>query len=59
MTAPQLLTEREAAAALRISRNRVKELLPRVRLSAQATRYDAADVTALIDRLKLPAMRKA
>ena len=47
----QLLTEREAAAALRISRNRVKRLLPRIRLSAHAHRYDSADVAALIERL--------
>jgi len=52
MNAPQLLTEREAAAALRVSRNRVKKLLPRIRLSAHAHRYDAADIAALVGRLK-------
>jgi hypothetical protein len=52
---PQLLTEREAAVALRVSRNRVRLLLPRVRLSARAHRYDAADVADLVNRLKVPA----
>jgi len=52
MTAPQLITEKEAAGLLRISRNRVKNLLPRVRLSAHGTRYDLADVRALIEGKK-------
>jgi hypothetical protein len=51
---PQLLTEREAATALRVSRNRVKGLLPRIKLGPQSYRYDAADVAALIERLKTP-----
>ena len=52
MTAPQLITEKEAAGLLRVSRNRVKQLLPRVRLSAHGTRYDVQDVVALIERAK-------
>jgi hypothetical protein len=52
MTAPQLITEKEAAGLLRISRNRVKNLLPRVRLSAHGTRYDIADVQRLIESKK-------
>lgn len=52
MTAPQLITEEEAAGLLRVSRNRVKQLLPRVRLSARRTRYDITDVVALIERSK-------
>lgn len=52
MTAPQLITEKEAAGLLRVSRNRVKELLPRVRLSAHGTRYDISDVVALIEKAK-------
>ena len=55
--APQLLTEREAATALRVSRSRVREMLPIVRLSAHGIRYDAADVAELIARLKTPAAR--
>ena len=52
MTTPQLITEKEAAGLLRVSRNRVKQLLPRVRLSAHGTRYDISDVVALIERSK-------
>jgi hypothetical protein len=52
MTAPQLITEKEAAGLLRISRNRVKNLLPRVRLSAHGTRYDITDVMRLIESKK-------
>jgi hypothetical protein len=52
MTAPQLITEKEAAGLLRISRNRVKNLLPRVRLSAHGTRYDITDVLRLIESKK-------
>ena len=52
MTAPQLITEEEAAGLLRVSRNRVKQLLPRVRLSTRRTRYDVQDVVALIERSK-------
>jgi hypothetical protein len=52
MTAPQLITEKEAAGLLRISRNRVKNLLPRVRLSAHGTRYDISDVMRLIESKK-------
>jgi hypothetical protein len=52
MTAPQLITEEEAAGVLRVSRNRVKQLLPRVRLSTRRTRYDLADVRALIEGKK-------
>jgi hypothetical protein len=53
-TAPavQLITEAEAAGMLRVSRNRVKNLLPRVRLSTRRTRYDLRDVFALIERSK-------
>jgi hypothetical protein len=53
-TAPalQLITEAEAAGMLRISRNRVKTLLPRIRLSTRRTRYDLRDVVALIERSK-------
>jgi hypothetical protein len=50
--AVQLITEAEAAGMLRISRNRVKNLLPRVRLSSRRTRYDLRDVVALIERSK-------
>jgi hypothetical protein len=52
MTAPQLITEEEAAGVLRVSRNRVKQLLPRVRLSTRRTRYDIADVMRLIESKK-------
>jgi len=52
MTAPQLITEKEAAGMLRVSRNRVKQLLPCVRLSARGTRYDISDVVALIEKTK-------
>lgn len=48
MNSPQLLTEREAAAALRISRNTVRKILPKVRLSERGTRYDARDIERLI-----------
>jgi hypothetical protein len=47
-----LLTEREAAAALRVSRSRVKQLLPRIRLSERATRYDSRDIESLVQRMK-------
>jgi hypothetical protein len=52
MTAPTLITEKEAAALLRISRNKVKHHLPRIRLSAHGVRYDVADIRALIDSKK-------
>jgi|LakMenEpi03Aug12_release.lakeMendotaPanAssembly.Ray.scaffolds.fasta_scaffold2186876_1 hypothetical protein len=52
MTAPQLITEEEAAGVLRVSRNRVKQLLPRVRLSTRRTRYDISDVMRLIESKK-------
>lgn len=52
MTMPALITEKEAAALLRISRNKVKHHLPRIRLSAHGVRYDVADVRALIDSKK-------
>jgi hypothetical protein len=52
MSTPQLVTEKEAAGLLRVSRNRVKQLLPCVRLSARGTRYDITDVVALIERAK-------
>ena len=52
MTAPQLITEKEAAGLLRVSRRKVQTLLPRVRLSARGTRYDMSDVVALIERNK-------
>jgi hypothetical protein len=52
MTAPQLITEKEAAGMLRVSRNRVKQLLPCVRLSARGTRYDISDVVQLINQRK-------
>lgn len=52
MTMPSLITEKEAAALLRISRNKVKHHLPRIRLSAHGVRYDVADVRALIDSKK-------
>ena len=48
MTAPQLVTEKEAAGLLRVSRNRVKQLLPCVRLSSRGTRYDIADIQKLV-----------
>lgn len=44
----QLLTETEFAKLVRVSRNTVKILLPRVKLSEQGTRYRASDVEALI-----------
>jgi len=52
MTLPQLITEEEAAGLLRVSRNRVKQLLPRVRLSTRRTRYDINDVQRLIEGKK-------
>lgn len=52
MTMPALITEKEAAALLRISRNKVKHHLPRIRLSAHGVRYDVADVRALIENKK-------
>jgi hypothetical protein len=52
MTMPQLITEEEAAGLLRVSRNRVKQLLPRVRLSTRRTRYDIIDVQRLIEGKK-------
>ena len=52
MTMPQLITEEEAAGLLRVSRNRVKQLLPRVRLSTRRTRYDITDVQRLIEGKK-------
>lgn len=52
MTLPALITEKEAAALLRISRSKVKHHLPRVRLSAHGVRYDVADVRAFIDSKK-------
>jgi hypothetical protein len=52
MTLPQLITEEEAAGLLRVSRNRVKQLLPRVRLSTRRTRYDISDVQRLIEGKK-------
>ena len=39
---------RTAAEMLRISRNKVKLHLPAVKLSAHGTRYDVADIHALI-----------
>jgi hypothetical protein len=55
----QLLTTAEAAAALRVSRNRVKSLLPAVRLSAHGTRYDSKDVARLVESLKTPPAKRA
>jgi hypothetical protein len=52
MSLPQLITEEEAAGLLRVSRNRVKQLLPRVRLSTRRTRYDISDVRRLIEGKK-------
>lgn len=52
MTTPQLITEKEAAGLLRISRRKVQTLLPRVRLSQRGTRYDVSDVLALIESKK-------
>ncbi len=49
---PQLVTTKEAATLLRISRNKVAKLLPRVRLSAHGTRYDVADIARLIESKK-------
>lgn len=51
MTA-MLLTEKEAATLLRVSRAKVKTLLPRVRLSAHGTRYDVEDIKRLIQSKK-------
>ena len=48
----QLLTTKEAATILRISRNKVADFLPRVRLSAHGIRYDMRDVISLIERSK-------
>jgi hypothetical protein len=47
-----LLTEKEVAALLRVGRSKVKNFLPRVRLSAQGVRYDIRDVEALIESKK-------
>lgn len=47
-----LLTEKEVAAMLRVGRSKVKNFLPRVRLSAQGVRYDIRDVEALIESKK-------
>jgi hypothetical protein len=49
---PQLITEKEAATLLRISRNKVKNHLPRIKLSAHGTRYDMADIHRLINERK-------
>jgi hypothetical protein len=49
---PQLVTTKEAAEMLRISRNKVKLHLPAVKLSAHGTRYDVADIWALIENKK-------
>jgi predicted ArsR family transcriptional regulator len=49
---PALVTEKEAAAMLRISRNKVKRHLPRVKLSAHGVRYDVADIARLIETKK-------
>ena len=49
---PQLVTTKEAAEMLRISRNKVRLHLPAVKLSAHGTRYDIADIRALIDSKK-------
>jgi hypothetical protein len=49
---PQLVTAKEAASMLRISRNKVANLLPRVRLSAHGTRYDVDDIVRFIESKK-------
>ena len=49
---PQLVTTKEAAVMLRISRNKVKLHLPAVKLSSHGTRYDIADIRALIENKK-------
>ena len=49
---PLLLTEKEVAAMLRVGRSKVKNFLPRVRLSTQGVRYDIRDVEALIESKK-------
>lgn len=49
---PLLLTEKEVAALLRVGRSKVKNFLPRVRLSSQGVRYDIRDVEALIESKK-------
>ncbi len=49
---PQLVTTKEAAEMLRISRNKVKLHLTAVKLSAHGTRYDVADIRALIENKK-------
>ena len=48
MTTPMLVTTKEAAELLRISRNKVKNFLPAVKLSAHGTRYDIEDIKRLI-----------
>jgi hypothetical protein len=49
---PQLVTTKEAAEMLRISRNKVKLHLPAVKLSAHGTRYDIEDIKRLITERK-------
>ena len=45
---PQLVTTKEAAQMLRISRSKVRDHLPAVKLSARGTRFDVADIQRLI-----------
>lgn len=49
---PMLVTTKEAAELLRISRNKVKNFLPAVKLSAHGTRYDIEDIKRLISDRK-------
>ncbi len=49
---PMLVTTKQAAELLRISRNKVKNFLPAVKLSAHGTRYDIEDIKRLISDRK-------
>jgi hypothetical protein len=48
----RLLTTKEAAEILRISRNKVQHFLPKIRISPHCTRYDPADVRKFIAAMK-------
>lgn len=52
MSPLQLLTEKEAAKLLRVSRNFIREHFTAIRLSKNGTRYLAADISAFIESKK-------
>ncbi len=47
-----LLTEKEVAGILRVSRNAVARMIPKIRISAHGTRYDPEDVRRFIAAMK-------